>query len=325
LDPGGVLVIDFRTFLVSIAAVFMALAVGVVLGAGPLKGGLDSQLRGEVEQLGKEKDQLRTELERLEQTDKYRDAFATEISPGLIGNRLTGRQIVLVALPDADGSTVSELRTAVTDAGAEVTGTVQVTDKWADPKQRQFLEDLASQLVTGDITLPDNGTAYDRAGAVLARAVVTDDEDAAGQQDDATPTIMGALGEGDLVKSDDDMARADLAVVIAPEGQPVPEARADRVDEANQAWVSLCRALDEASNGCVLAGDPTSAEEHGVLAALRDDGNASQDLSSVDVANLPSGQVAVVWALVEQTDGGAGQYGAVGTTDGALPQFATGS
>lgn len=319
--------IDFRHFLVSIAAVFMALAVGVVLGAGPLKGGLDSQLNGEVEQLGKEKDELRAELEQLEQADRYRDAFATEISPGLIGNRLTGRQIVLVALPESDDSTVTELRTAITDAGAEVTGTVQVTEKWADPTQRQFLEDLASQLVTGDITLPDNGTAYDRAGAVLARAVVTDDEDASGEQDSATPTIMGAFGEGDLVESDDDMPRADLAVVVAPTREIGTNAAAktDRVDDANAAWVSLCGALDEASDGCVLAGDPSSAAEHGVLAALRGDGSASQEVSSVDVANLPSGQVAVVWALVEQTDGEAGQYGAVGTTDGALPRFSTGS
>ena len=33
--------IDFRYHLVSLIAVFMALAVGVVLGAGPLQGTLD--------------------------------------------------------------------------------------------------------------------------------------------------------------------------------------------------------------------------------------------------------------------------------------------
>ena len=34
--------IDFRYHLVSLVAVFLALSVGIVLGAGPLKGKIDS-------------------------------------------------------------------------------------------------------------------------------------------------------------------------------------------------------------------------------------------------------------------------------------------
>ncbi|MBF0972903.1 MAG: copper transporter, partial [Actinomyces graevenitzii] len=40
--------IDFRYHLVSLIAVFMALAVGVVLGAGPLQGTLGSALSDQV-------------------------------------------------------------------------------------------------------------------------------------------------------------------------------------------------------------------------------------------------------------------------------------
>ena len=43
--------IDFRYHLVSIASVFLALAVGIVLGAGPLKGTLGDTLASEVAQL----------------------------------------------------------------------------------------------------------------------------------------------------------------------------------------------------------------------------------------------------------------------------------
>lgn len=317
--------IDSRHSVLSIAAVCMALAVGVVVGAGPLTSGLDSERESEVDRLAEQKAELRTTVDEMKRTDAYRDAFADDVAPGLIEERLDGRQIVVVALPGSKGSTVSGLRHTLTDAGAELTGTVDITSKWADPKQRQFLEDLASQLVTGDVTMPEDGTAYDRAGAVFARAIVTDDEDAAGELDEATPTIMGALSEGDLVQSDDDMTRADLAVVVAPEGGIGTPDKPAEVDETNQAWVSLCAALDEASDGAVLAGDPSSAEPHGVLEALRGDGDASANVSSVDVANLPSGRVGVVWALAEQIDDAAGHYGAVGATDGPLPEFETGS
>lgn len=319
--------IDFRYFLVTIAAIFLALAVGIALGAGPMKGGLDAQLRASVEQLGKEKNELRQQMEQMEQIDKYRDAFASEVAPGLIRNRLTGQRVALVVLPDADSGVVKRLRDSLTESGATVTGTVQVTSKWADPQQRQFLDDLASQLATGDVRLPEQGSAYDRAGALLARAVVTKEAGDSDNTDAATTTIMGGFGEGDLVKADaDDLGRADLAVLVAPR-RPADKTKIDAklAEQQNEAWVALCRALDEASKGCVMAGEASAAEEYGALSALRSDGRANQTVSSVDAANLPSGQVAVIWALVEQLGGNVGQYGSVGTTDGALPRFASGS
>ena len=54
-----VTVIDFRYHLVSLVSVFLALAVGIVLGAGPLKESIGDTLTGQVEQLRGEKDALR--------------------------------------------------------------------------------------------------------------------------------------------------------------------------------------------------------------------------------------------------------------------------
>ncbi len=311
--------IDFRYFLVSIAAIFLALAVGVALGAGPLKGELDNQLRGTISAVSKEKDGLRKQIADLQQGDKYRESFAADIAPSLVKGRLSGQKVVVVALPNADNGMVKGVEQSLSSADATVTGTVSMTDKWSDPSQRQFLEELATRLVTGDVRVPDNGSAYDRAGVVLARALVTRDAGAAGRKDSATPTIMGAFGEGDLVDGDSDLPQADLAVVVAPS---VP-AKAKSTADANRAWVSLARSLDSASRGAVMVGDPSAAGDGGVLASLRADKQARAAVSSVDVADLASGQVAAVWALAEQAKGGVGQYGAVGTTDGALPRQPT--
>jgi hypothetical protein len=47
-------VIDFRYHLVSLVSVFLALAVGIVLGAGPLRENLGDQLTKQVDALRKE-------------------------------------------------------------------------------------------------------------------------------------------------------------------------------------------------------------------------------------------------------------------------------
>ena len=43
--------IDFRYHIVSLISVFLALAVGIILGAGPLQGAIGDQLTGQVDQL----------------------------------------------------------------------------------------------------------------------------------------------------------------------------------------------------------------------------------------------------------------------------------
>ncbi|HBO53687.1 MAG TPA: copper transporter, partial [Janibacter terrae] len=51
--------IDFRYHLVSLAAVLIALSIGIVLGAGPLNDNIGSTLSGEVTKLRQEKEALR--------------------------------------------------------------------------------------------------------------------------------------------------------------------------------------------------------------------------------------------------------------------------
>ena len=55
--------IDFRYHLVSLASVLIALAVGIVLGAGPLKEGISESLNQQVTSLRTEKSALRAELD----------------------------------------------------------------------------------------------------------------------------------------------------------------------------------------------------------------------------------------------------------------------
>ena len=80
--------IDFRYHIVSLIAVFLALAVGVVLGAGPLGGTFGEQLTAQVETLRQEKEALRIELEdaRADNEDlvTFVDSAAAQLLPGTL-------------------------------------------------------------------------------------------------------------------------------------------------------------------------------------------------------------------------------------------------
>jgi hypothetical protein len=86
--------------------------------------------------------------------------------------------------------------------------------------------------------------------------------------------------------------------------------------------VNLIDGLDLGSAGVVVAGTPETAQNGGLLKSLRGDSEATKIVSSVDVANLPSGQATVVFALAEQASGKAGQYGGVDAKNGVAPAAA---
>ena len=62
-DRWDLYVIDFRYHLVSLASVLIALAVGIVLGAGPLNSGILESVNNEVKTLRADKADLRTQLD----------------------------------------------------------------------------------------------------------------------------------------------------------------------------------------------------------------------------------------------------------------------
>jgi Copper transport outer membrane protein, MctB len=310
-------VIDFRYHLVSIIAIFFALATGIILGAGPLDERVDETLVDQIPQLRDENQQLRGQIVALEADLAYQESFADGVSLPLVRDRLADRQVALVAFPGADDEQLAAVRTEIEDAGGSVSATVTVAPTWTDADSEPVLDELAAQLVSSGTTLPTESTGYDRGAAVLAGALLrpadepSEDSDvdqvtevAAGYGEAGVATIEPA-GEGD--------PQATLAVVVAG---PPPE---DEAEQRIATLTSLVSALDQAGAGSVVGGPPASAGEGGVIAALREDQDLTAAVSTVDSVDLSSGRIAVVFATVEQEQGGSGQYGRVGTTDGAIP------
>ena len=122
--------IDFRYHLVSIAGIFLALAVGIVLGAGPLKGEISSTITNEVASLRADKSQLNDEVADLKSGTEARDKLLTQTSPTVLSGTLAGRSVAMVALPGVDANFMAATRATLVASGAEVASSVSVTDKW---------------------------------------------------------------------------------------------------------------------------------------------------------------------------------------------------
>ena len=317
--------VDFRYHLVSIIAVFLALAVGIVVGTAALNGPIQDGLRSNINRLSDDKRALETDVEQLRGQVAASDEFATAMAPELLGDALEGQRVLLVTAEGTPSGLVDGLRPLLTDAGATITGRLDVKAEIGDPDQRQLLEDLVAQVVPAGIELP-KGSAVERAGVELAAALTTG-PDAEEVEPAEAQAVVAAFEEAELVDysaepgAEDALTTATLVLVLAPAG---PEAEPTTAQQQRlEGLLSFASRFDQRSRGVVVAGPATSALDGGLVHALREQSDLSRDVSSVDNADRGIGRVAVVLALAEQLAEGAGQYGAGPGASAPLPAAAS--
>jgi outer membrane murein-binding lipoprotein Lpp len=312
-------VIDFRYHLVSIVSIFMALAVGIVLGAGPLKEDIGNTLTSEVKNLRADKAALRSDLDTAEKGTQARDEFTSASNRSLLAERLKDTTVTVVVLPGADPNLVKSTQGTLVSAGAVVGSTISVQDNWVDPEKAAFRATLGQQLAS-QVGVPIDQTGSDVVDAVLARSVLAK----AGSTAAGAASALEALRTGDLIRyTPDDVKVASIAVVVAgPVTGSDTAAREDRASGLSH----LAGAFDEAGAGAILVAPSLSSgatNTTSVIATSRDDGDQSKLLSTVDNAELPMGQASVVFGLLEQEAGKSGQYGLASGATAAFPQLAT--
>ncbi|MDR1427556.1 MAG: copper transporter [Bifidobacteriaceae bacterium] len=122
--------INFRYHLVSLVSVFMALAVGIVLGAGPLKDPITENLDAQVTSLRDEKDALREDLAQAEADTAYREDVLAGLTPSAVTAMLPGTRVALISVGDVDGRVEEAFEDALRRAGGSVSAHVGVEDAW---------------------------------------------------------------------------------------------------------------------------------------------------------------------------------------------------
>jgi hypothetical protein len=308
-------VITFRYHVVSLVAVLLALAAGIVLGSGPLQGQVSDRLASPAGQDDEGTAATLTQLQDAQAVSDFQDAFAAMAAEQLVPQQLDGRSVLVVTLPGADAETVDAARQQVVDAGATVTGVVEVFDKLLDPGERQLAEGVSQQVLDGAPGLPtlDGLTSYGFVGTAIGRAFLT--ARATGDSvDGRARTISTSFEEaGFLTEVVPVQRRASLALVVTGPTDPAPVAGQDEL------FTQVVQGMDALANGVVVAGPPSAGDPGGLLAAVRD-GEAADAVSTVDTLQVAAGRVVAVLALAEQAAGRAGHYGTADAPDGAVPR-----
>lgn len=318
--------IDFRYHMVSLAAVLIALSMGVVLGAGPLNDDIGNTLTNEVTRLRQDKDDLRRQLTQEQRAGQAQESFGEEVLPQVVSGVLDGTSVAVVRLPESDDTEVSDLRETLELSGATVEPTVSVAASWvAGGDDAQTSRERAASEALSALGRPDGeGTGLDEVlGAVLG-----------GRAEDGTPTpsesqrldAFERLSDAGLLSGDAPSSAADVVLVV---GGPVAGDPQDSPADADPAatgtatrWVELAAALDARSGGTVLTTGPVTygSGDASPVSAARADSGASEGVSTVDTPRSAVGRADVVLALDEQTRGDAGHYGLDEDAGAAIPE-----
>ncbi|WP_433559188.1 copper transporter [Pseudonocardia xinjiangensis] len=303
--------ISLRYHAISITAVFLALAIGVVLGASGVSDRLLSAVATRADDLGGQVQTLTAQRDALAAAQRGSDEFARRTGPAAVRGLLQGRSVVLVTA-GADQGDRDAVRALLDPAGATVTGEIALTDAVGDPARADQLRELTSQLLPTGAQLPAASDTGSLVGGLLGGVVLASSGQVSPEQADAVLTGLTSAG---FVSPGERPRPADLVLVLT--GGAVAG-----VDGADAAAVTarLAAQLDRAGGGAVLAGRTGSADAMGAVGVARADPNVTASLSTVDDVQTGAGQVSAVLALREQLDGRAGRYGtAMSAADGVAP------
>ena len=209
-------IVDFRYHLVSIIAVFLALAIGIVVGTAALNGPVLDGLRGNIDRLADDKRNLEGDVVVLRRDAEAADDFALSIAPGLVRGALEDERVLLVVTPETPADLVDRVTPLLVQAGATVIGQLDVLPALSDPEQTQLIEDLVAEVVPAGLRLPD-GEAVERAAVELAAALVQK-PDGDGIDSGEAQAVVSAFQEADLVRfaaeGTDELRQATTVVVL---------------------------------------------------------------------------------------------------------------
>ena len=306
--------INFRYHIVSLMAVFLALAVGIAVGV-TLSPSVQRGIATQAEQDRQQVIQLRTELDRRNNLDTYRTTYDQRTASLVLAGELNDTRVAIVAMPEAPGAVVTAVADAVAQAGGRVVTRVKVNTEVFDASQAATVDQAVAEL--SPVGLTEEMTPATKVGWCLARAALSRQMTT---RDPYAKTVGRTLADAGLVDVREDVEDyAQVVVVVTAATSPQP------VDAAvTTAHVELETALKEQAGAsdrpAVVVAGPNSAGLTGTdVGAVRTTSPGSSELSTVDVADLPSGTVTAVLAAKEQLLGQQGHYGALARADDALP------
>jgi len=313
-------VISLRTHAISLAAVFLALAIGVALGSGLLSNTVLSGLRDDKKDLQTQIEGLTEQKNALNEKLSAAGEFDGQMAPRILRDSLAAKAVVLFRTPDAEDDDVESLSRMVEQAGGTVSGTVALTDEFVNANSAEkLLSVVNSPIVPAGAQLStksvDQGS---QAGDLLGIVLLTNrDPKVPAVDDQQRNTVLTALRDtGFITYGTDRVGAADAALIVTGGGLG---------DDAGNRGATVARfaaGLAPHGSGTVVAGRDGTASGTAAVAVTRSDAALASSVSTVDDVDAASGRITAVLALQDLINGGRpGQYGiGQGATSVTIPQ-----
>ncbi len=312
--------ISLRTHAISLAAVFLALAIGVILGSGLLSNTLLSGLRDDKHELQNQIDTLTDDKNALNEKLNAAGEFDAQMSPRILRDKLVDKSVVLFRTPDANDDDVDALNRLVGQSGGTVSGTVALTQEFVDANSAEKLLSVVNSPIVPagkqlSTTSVDQGS---QAGDLLGIALLIDKNPKVQVVDDAQrDAVLAALRDtGFVAYGNEHIGPANTALIVTGGGLG---------DDAGNRGATVARfaaGLAPHGSGTVLVGRDGSATGTAAVAVTRSDTGLSSTMSTVDDVDSESGRITTVLALSDLiNDGRPGQYGiGQGASSVTVPQ-----
>ncbi|MGH9214014.1 MAG: copper transporter [Acidimicrobiales bacterium] len=321
--------INFRFHIVSLTAVFLAFAVGLVLGTTFLDDATERQLNRQLDDLDNDlaaAQRNNTQLQgQLDQFEDEGEALDAQLGERVLRDTLTDDPVLVVAPHGLEGEVVERVVEALQVSGADYVGAWRLTDRLVLDDDGE-VSDLANAL-----GLPEDADA-DRSrttlSARLASALFVAIHAADVDQD--MSTIAALHDEGFLDYELPEGSDSDV-VVLPPSGlRVVVVTGAGAVVPNDQVLLPTLADLVSDDTAPVVVVAPTATDEDdpnnvdgidSLVAEVRDQDDLSERISTVDDLETTSGRLSTILALqqAEPTDPLIGHYGLGAGADELMP------
>jgi Copper transport outer membrane protein, MctB len=273
----------------SLIAVFLALAIGILIGAefggdtlSNTRKDLEHSLTGNLEDARERADDLSQELGRANE-------FSSRVYPILVRDQLRGRRIGLLAFGDLPGDTYGAIEEALAPTGARLVGVGVV------------LEPIDTHGLAGDLAKTRFARIARDPEAQAAFAV------GLGRQLVRGGTLLDPVRGHLFSRASGNFGALDGVIVVR-----------DQPQDMNSAQRSLVGRIESGlASGITGTHTPAVGVEDSAAEPSSISFFASNDLASVDDVDLVAGRLATVFALL----GAEGSFGIKSSADRLLPDL----
>lgn len=292
-DAGGsvphprLVLIDFRYHIVSITAVFLALGIGVAVGATVLDQVSVEALRSQLDDLSSDLDARRADITDLRTEIGRTKDLVEDLSPRVTEGLLSGRRVLFVDAAEGAGW-VGTARRAILDAGAEEVGKLSFTPEWAASGSVDALDEI---VIDAGLSVPD-GTTVEGFARLVGELLL----------EPSGRVLLASLEEAGYVRAD-----PSTEGIWPPPATNVVLFTAGTDDDPEAARMAALAAGTATATPTMVSA--SAADDPGAIRALRRERGLPERLATFDSGAIDETGIGSVLSLGAAIEGRGGHFG----------------